>query len=213
MYKRQPLEIDLSLVDDTLIEGPEDFTIDLTNATSSTGAAVAVDATTATVTTTINDTQGDGGAAEGPAEFSITGSVEGDEGETVTYTVDLTGSFGEGEVITVGIGLSDVDTTNADYGDFLDAVQDAVDDYTGDGTVSFDPATGTLTFTAGADGDELTPLVIDLDLVDDTLIEGDEDFSVVLTNPTSPTGSSVVIGGDSSVTTTCLLYTSPSPRD
>ena len=99
----------------------------------------------------------------------------------------------------------------------------------------------------------MTPLVIDLDLVDDTLIEGDEDFSVVLTNPTSPTGSSVVIGGDSSVTTTihdtqgpggqidgpgefsisgdvsvdeggnaeyqidlsgtCLLYTSPSPRD
>ena len=106
-----PLDIDLSLVDDTLIEGPEDFTIDLTNATSSTGAAVVVDANAGSSTTTINDTQGEGGATEGPAEFSITGSTEGNEGETVTYTVDLTGSFGEGEVVTVGIGLSDVDTT------------------------------------------------------------------------------------------------------
>ena len=199
-----PLEIDLSLVDDTLIEGPEDFTIDLTNATSSTGAAIVVDANAGSSTTTINDTQGEGGAAEGPAEFSITGSTEGNEGETVTYTVDLTGSFGEGEVVTVGIGLSDVDTTDADYGDFLAAVQEAVDDYTGDGTVTFDPATGTLTFTAGADGDELAPLVIALDLVDDSLIEGDEDFSVVLTNPVSPTGSNVVLGGSPVVTTTVL---------
>ena len=197
-----PLDIDLSLVDDAFIEGPEDFTLSLSNESSTSGAGVGINAAAASVTTTINDTQGPGGVAEGPAEFSITGSIEGNEGETVTYTVELSGSLGAGEVVTVDVGLSDIDTTDADYADFLDAVEEAVADYTGDGSVSFDRATGTLSFTASVDGDEMSPLMIDLDLVDDTLIEGDEDFSISLTNPASPTGSSVAVSVDSSVTTT-----------
>ena len=124
-----PLDIDLSLVDDALIEGPEDFTIDLTNAVSSTGAAISVNTTADSVTTTINDTQGPGGDAEGPAEFSITGPAAGDEGTNASYEVALSGAFGAGENASVDITLTDIDTNSDDYGVFLDAVQAAVDAY------------------------------------------------------------------------------------
>ena len=109
----------------------------------------------------------------------------------------MTGAFGAGEAVSVDITLNDVDTNSDDYGVFLDAVQAVVDAYAGPGTVTL--VGNTLTYTAGADGDVMTPLDIDLSLVDDALIEGPEDFTIDLTNAVSSTG--------------CLLYTSPSPRD
>ena len=86
-----PLEIDLALIDDGLIEGPEDYTLGLSNVTSTSGASVSINASASSVTTTINDTQGPGGDAEGPATFSITGPADGDEGSVASYQVALSG--------------------------------------------------------------------------------------------------------------------------
>ena len=174
------LLIDLALIDDALIEGTENFSIDLANAGSGTGGDIAVDASAASASTTINDTQGIGGATDGPALWSVTGTASGDEGDNATYTVSLIGNFGAGEDATVDIDLSDIDTNSADYGNFVQSVQDAIDSYAGAGTVAFDQATGTITYTAGSDGDTMTDLVISLSLTDDALIEGPQDFIVSL---------------------------------
>ena len=112
------LLIDLMLIDDVLVEGAEDFSIDLANAGSATGGNVAVNAAADTVTTTINDTQGIGGPAEGPAQWSITGPAAGDEGGDVSYTLSLDGLFGAGTDASVDIDLTDIDTTSADHGSF-----------------------------------------------------------------------------------------------
>ena len=184
-------EFELPIVDDTLIEGPENFTIQLSNASSATGLSPVIGDDS--VESIIDDTQGEFGATEGPAEFSITGTANADEGSTVSYTVELAGIFGENEVATVDIGLADIDTNSSDYGDYIAAIESAVADYTGDGTLEFDPATGTLTFTAENDGDVLTPLTFEFGLEDDGLIEGSEVFALELTNAGSPTGSSVSV--------------------
>ena len=197
------LLIDLALIDDALIEGTENFSIDLANAGSGTGGDIAVSTTAASASTTINDTQGIGGASDGPAQWSITGSISGDEGDDAVYTVSLNGSFGAGEDATVDIDLSDIDTNSADYGNFVQSVQDAINTYTGTGTVVFDQATGTITYTAGSDGDTMTDLVINLSLTDDALIEGPQDFTVSLDNSTSSTGAAIGIDTTaSSVTST-----------
>ena len=194
------LVIDLSLTDDGLIEGPEDFSLGLTNPTTSTGANVAVDAVADSVTTTINDTQGDGGAADGPAEWSITGPTDSDEGTTPQYTVALSGTFGAGEVVTVDLGLTDIDTNSSDYADVVAAITAAA---TANPDVTFDSVNGTLTYTSPSDGASMTDLVIDLSLTDDGLIEGPEDFSLGLTNPTTSTGANVAVDAAAdSVTTT-----------
>ena len=45
-------------------------------------------------------------------------------------------------------------------------------------------------------------LVIDLTAVNDTLVEGDESYTVALATPTSTTGSAIALGAESTVTTT-----------
>ena len=59
--------------------------------------------------------------------------------------------------------------------------------------LTFDPVTGTLTYTSPADGASMADLVFEIALTDDGLIEGSEDFSFTLANPGSPTGASVEI--------------------
>ena len=138
------LVIDLGITDDTFIEGPEDFSLGLSNATTSTGANVAVDLVDFEVTTTINDTLGVG-ADDGPAEWSITGPVAADEGSTAQYTLALSGQFGDGEVVTVDLGLADIDTNSSDYASILAAITAAA---TANPDVAFNTASGTLTYTS-----------------------------------------------------------------
>ena len=176
---------------DGFLEGPEDYSISLANATSTTGACVAIDVND-TVTTTINP---DATAAE----WSIGVDNADDEGATVQYEVELTESFGAGNSAAVDLALNDVDTNSTDYGNFVAAVNDAVAAYTGPGSLTFDGTT--LTFTAINDGDMMTGLTIDLDLVDDVLVEGTETFTVDLSNPAGPTGVNVAISTDSVTTT------------
>jgi len=107
--------VDLDLIDDSLIEGDEDFSIDLSNAASTTGATVSVDTTAATATTTINDIDAVTGNPDGPSEWSLSGDASVDEGGNANYTVALTGSYGEGEAISVVINVNDIGSSNLDY--------------------------------------------------------------------------------------------------
>ena len=194
------LIIDLPLTDDGIIEGPEEFAFGLSNPSTSTGANIGIDAISTIVTTTINDTQGDGGDTEGPGEWSVTGSSAGDEGSIAQYTVSLSGAYGAGEIITVDLELTDVSTNASDYADIVAAITDAID---GNPDVTFDPVTGTLSYTAPVDGATMTDLIIDLPLIDDGIIEGPEEFTFGLSNPSTSTGANIGIdAAATSITTT-----------
>ena len=178
-----PLSITLGTVDDGFAEGTEDFVIRLSNANSSTGAATSIDATADDAITTIDDTMG---AGADDVIFTIVGDTTVDEGGTASYTVSTTGGLGASQTATIEIVITDVDTTSADYANFSAAVSSAVAAYTGPGSVAWDGTT--LTYTAAADGDELTGFVIDLDAVDDAFLEGPEIYDVRLANAGSTTG-------------------------
>ena len=182
--------IDLGLIDDGLIEGSEDFALNLSNAASSTGANVTLDETAASHTTTILDAQRPGGASEKPGQWSVSGPVESAEGSTPEFVISLTGEYGAGEVVTVELGFTDIDTNPNDHSDIIAAIQAAV---ANNPNVTFDPATGTLVFTSPADGASMSDIVIDIALTDDGLIESPEAFSIALSNAQSPTGASVAV--------------------
>ena len=184
------LAISLPITDDNLIEGTEQFTIELSNATTSTDASVTIDSAASDVTTTINDTQGNGGPLDGPGVWSIVGPSSADEGSEASYTVSLTGAFGESETASVAIQLSDIDTNTNDYANIISAIQTAAND---DPSVSFNAITSTLTFTSPSEGATMSPLTIDLALTDDTLIEGAEQFSMTLSDPGSTTDAAVIV--------------------
>jgi len=195
------LVIDLPLTDDALIEGAEDFSLGLTNPTSSTGLTVSIDTAANSATTTINDTQGPAGNADGPGEWSISGPADGDEGTAAQYTIALSGTYGNGEVLSVDIGLADIDTNSSDYANVVTAINTAV---AGNPDVTFDPITGTFVYTAPSDGATMAAIVIDLTLIDDVLIEGPEDFSLSLSNPSSSTGAAVAVDASASTVTTTI---------
>ena len=135
---------------------------------SSTGSAVAIAPASASVTTTINDTQGVGGAPDGLALWSVTGPVNSDEGTTSPFIVSLSGTFGANESVTVDLSLSDIDTNSSDYSNLIAAITAAV---SANADVSFD-GISTLTYTAPSDGALMTDLVIDVAITADSLIEG-----------------------------------------
>ena len=194
-----PLMFDLGIVNDAFVEGSEQFSIGLSNSGSTSGASAVISATDNLVNTDINDTVGFG---LGPdlATFTITGDTTVTEAGTAEYVVELSGQFGANETATVDLSLTNVDTDSSDYLDFVVAVNAAVTNYAGAGTVAFDGTT--LTFTASADGDSMSPLTIELDAVDDSLVEGDEDYRILIANAGSTTGGEVLLGADTSVTTT-----------
>ena len=182
------LVIDLDAIDDTLVEGGEDYTVSISRADSTTDSAVVLGGTT-TVTTTIADND--------LAIWSINGDATVDEGATAQYIVALNGTLQTDETATIDLGLTDVDTNSADYANFVAAVNTAI---AGRTDLTFDGVT--LTYTG--DGMSMADLVIDLDAIDDTLVEGDEDYTISINNPGSTTGSDVAIGGPSLVTTTII---------
>ncbi len=196
------LIISLAATDDVLIEGQESFSVEISNPSSGTGSQIEVGSAT-TATTTINDTQGAGGVLDGPATWSLTGDTTVDEGDSAAYTVSLDGSYQAGESVSVDIGVSDNETTLADYGNFATAVNAAVAVYNGnpanDGVLSFDGTT--LTFTSNNDGDSMTAFDVVVSINDDGINEPQETFDVTLTNPASSTGITASIG-TGSVTTT-----------
>ena len=183
------LVIDLAAVDDLLVEGDEDYTVSISNSASTTGSAVATGGTTS-VTTTITDND--------VATWSITGDATVGEGADAKYIVSLAGTLQAGETATIELHIGNVTAIAPDYGDLVAAVNDAIANYTGPGTLAFDGTT--LTFTS--DGSPMGDLCIEVEAIDDALVEGDEDFIVSIANPGTTTGSAVVTGGPTVVTTT-----------
>ena len=119
----------------------------------------------------------------------------------------------------INLGLMDVDTTSADHAAFVAAVNTAISGRT---DLAFDGTT--LTFTG--DGNPMPSININLAATEDAFVEGPEDYTVAISAPSTTTGSDIAIGTTSVTTTivdndtaiwnlvgTCLLYTSPSPRD
>ena len=138
--------INLDTIDDSLIEGDENYSISIFNPDSTTGSAISTTGTTA-VTTLIADND--------LATWSLTGDTTVGEGATAEYTVSLAGTLQAGETATIDLSLSDIDTNSADYANFVAAVSAAVStrsDLAFDGT--------TLTYTG--DGNPMADLIFDL---------------------------------------------------
>ena len=181
--------ISLTTVDDTTVEGSEDFTVSIANPGTSTGSDIATAGPTL-VTTTITDND--------TATWSITGDATVAEGADAKYVVNLAGTLQAGETATIELAIGGTQTTAADYASFAAAVNDAIAAYTGPGTLAFDGTT--LTFTS--DGSPMGDLCIELTAVDDTVVEGSEDFAVSIASAGTTTGSDVTVGGMNFVTTT-----------
>lgn len=196
------LLIDLMVTDDSLTEGPEQFDLTLSAAGSDTGALIGIDAIANNVTTTINDTVGNGGITEPGGAWSITGSASINEGNTAAYAIAVTGDLQAGEDSTVQLSFTDLETNSSDYSVFMTAVQNAVTAYTGPGSVSFDAGIGVLTFVSAGTG-SMTDLNLSFGSTEDVLVEGAERFRIDLSNPQSTTGiTSTVSSSNGSLTTT-----------
>src|SRR5262249_598614 len=163
--------------DDSIVEGPEDYTLTISAAGSPTGATVVLGAQT-TVTTTITDND--------TATWSLTGTTSITEGNDATYTVHLAGTLQSGETPTTNLALTDGSTTATDHADFVAAVNTAVAAYnlsaTASGTLAY--SGGVLTFTSDGTGTlpgTMSDLAITLNVPNDSLVEGPESYSVALT--------------------------------
>ncbi|MEX2200320.1 MAG: Calx-beta domain-containing protein, partial [Dongiaceae bacterium] len=144
----------VSTIDDTVVEGSEDYTVVLANPTNGTLA-----------TSQANTVIGDSDAVT----FSIAGTSALSEGGTATYTVSYTGAtLAPGEIATVSVATGSGFTGTLD-----DAASGS--DYTALSTV--------LTFVAGG----ATSQTVAVSTIDDTVVEGSEDYTVVLANPTNGT--------------------------
>ena len=93
-------------------------------------------------------------------------------------------------MVTVDLGFTDITSSASDHADVIAAIQAAV---ANNPDLTFDPVTGTLTYTSPADGASMVDLVFEIALTDDGLIEGPEDFNFTLSNPGSPTGAGVEV--------------------
>ena len=146
----------------------------------------------------------------------------------MTFTFSLDGNIQAGDTASVEIQVADVTTSLADYPSAVDAIQDAVDNYAGPGTLVGSFAGGAapyiLTFTGGVGaggGTVMTDLEVTLSPINDTLFESSEMLNVTLANAGGSISSVAINDTDGTadgvqtvpLTITCLLYTSPSPRD
>ena len=110
--RRRPmanLVISLGAVADNLVEGPENYTVTLSNAGHHHGRADLAGCGRS-VDTTITDSD--------TATWSIIGTTSVAEGDTASYTVHLAGTLQAGETATIDLAITDISTTSADYASF-----------------------------------------------------------------------------------------------
>ena len=185
--------IDLTVIDDTIVEAIEDVTITLTSIVfGDADISIAPLNDSDTVTITDNDT----------AIWNITGDPTVVEGANAKFTLALAGTLQSGETASIELLVGNSGTDSGDYADLAAAVNTAITNYMGSG--SFTLVGTTLTFTS--DGNPMDALCIELLAEDDTLVEGSENFTVSISSPGTTTGSAVATGGPTTIT--CLLYTS-----
>ena len=130
------------------------------------------------------------------ATWSLSGDTGVTEGNAASYTVHLAGTLQAGETATIHLAIADITTTSADYANLAAAVNAAIGART---DLSFDAGTGTLTYTGT--GSPMPNLVISLAAVNDGLVEGNEQYQVVLSNPGTTTVSDVTLGTNEVTTT------------
>ena len=71
--------------------------------------------------------------------------------------------------------------------------------------VTFDPVTGTLTFTSPADGASMADLIIDLPITADGISEGTEAFTLTLDNASSSLGGQVSLDAEAASHSTTVI--------
>ena len=217
--------VTLTATDDALIEGPENFNVELSEQSSTTGADVQLDSTAATeqIEITDNDT----------AVLSLSGATTVNEGGTTSYTISATtaGSVAApsaapfilqaNETIQYDITLTAADANNPlDFanvsynGTSIDQANPlATVTVTGtNGTYEITPAaasgttqTATVLYTQGDTDGDIDDLVVSLDTLNDSLIEGDEDYSISIGNLTSSADPQVSIDTTANSVTTTII--------
>src|SRR5690606_29368450 len=149
--------VSVATIADTGGEGSEDYTVTIASPTAGTVA-------TSQANTVIAD-DGDGTVLS--RTVAGASSVEG--GRTASYTVSYTGaSLAPGQTMTILVG------SNGGYDGSLNDAE-AGTDYTALGT--------TLTFTGGG----ATAQTVSVATIDDTVVEGSEDYTVTIASPTAGT--------------------------
>jgi len=182
--------IDVTTLDDGLVEGTEDLNVTLTGIVSGDPSITIGGTSNATINLLDNDA----------ASWTISGDASVTEAANASYTVALSGTFQNGEDASVNLLIANVDTTSSDYADFDTAVTSAVGNYAGPGTYAWDGTA--LTWTANGDGQTPTALTISLGATDDAIVEENEDYTISLANAGSTTGAVVNLGATTAVTTT-----------
>jgi len=174
--------ITVSLFNDALIEGPETFTVTLSNATG--GATLG---TPSSATVTIVDDESPGSISLSASAYSVN-----ENGGTVTITATRTG----GSSGAVGVSYKTSNGTAMADSDYVTSI----------GTLSWaDGDTANKTFT--------------VTILDDTAVEGNETFTVTLSNPTggatlqSPSSATVTILDNDSFGTIALSASSYSVNE
>ena len=199
------------IVDDGLVEGPEDFEIqnltfvgpgllrgDANGGGENVGTQHTIVDNEAAIWTLAADTTSitEDQAATPTVEFTFGLFAPEITGAPSTVAAD----FQAGENATIQIDLSTSSATSVDDHDFIASLTAAVSDYNsaaaaGDGQLAFDAVTGIITFTALADGDSFEDFSFDVTAVEDSLIEGPEDIQVSLSLPTSAGTSAALVPG------------------
>ena len=183
--------IDLTVIDDVVVEGPEDVVLTLT-AISSGDANVGIDVANDSATANLSD--------DDSTTWQLAGSTTVNEGANAVYNLDLPQELQAGESVSVDLVISNSSASNGDYASFNTAVATAVASYSGPGALVWDGTT--LTFTSNGTG-AMAQLPIQLGAINDSIVEGTEDYDVSILNPASTTGASV---------TTDFRPTTPSTR-
>ena len=183
----------LPTLDDTLVEGPESFTVAALNAVVSNGASATAGGSVMT-TITDNDT----------LALSLTGDGEVAEGGAPSYTLAITsGQIPVGSTATVDLSITlPGGLTGAEAADFIESflkdLQDAAETGVTVGTANTvgNVTTVGLTLASTFDGN----FTFTLPTLNDTLVEGSESFTVAASNAAVSNAASATASG--SVTTT-----------
>ena len=197
-----PLVIDVMAINDPIVEGVEDYNVSISNAATTTGVAVNIDAANNSVNTEIQDTIDAAGTSLDKANWSITGATSVNEAGTTNYTITIDATLQAGEITEVDLSLINVDTTAGDVTALNTAVTAAVATYNASGQPGSLAWNGTqLTFASDGTG-PMGNLVVQIVATADGFLEAAEDYTLMLANPTSTTGSCVALDPSNTVTTT-----------
>ena len=161
----------IDTIDDALAEGSEEFTITIGAIVDANFDSIAVNGAAGSVDSVITDEPVSG--PEDTATVSLSGDIAVIEGETASYAVSV--DKAPAEAMTVDVAYT---YQSAETGDIVEG-------------------TSQVTIPAGS----LGPIPFTVATVDDAYAEGDEVYSVVISNPSTGGFEAVALGNDTIATT------------